>query len=266
MSLCKIASRFAGSALSIFVLTAQAAWAGSYVTPANWDNYLSSQGQPANWADMVRGLASAGTGVPPDTATANSALSTHQQQGGSTLDLIAPIGWVDSGKDAAAVASLIQSFDAYGSASAEQTLASQIVTLQSQYKGGALYWQIGNEINSSVMTQNLLAAKGITVSSNDADDPQSIPIYAEYIFAPSVEAIRQASTQLYGSKNKINVMLGTIGNARETTAQSWLNQLMNYRIQGTFAHSLAGTRVAGLITIVALQYTTTSDDIGSGNH
>jgi hypothetical protein len=256
---------FAASSI-IAVCSAQPVLAATYVTPAVWTNYVSAQGQPTAWGDVVRGLASGGNQTPLSASTATSAQIQHVQQGGNALDLIVPIGWVDSGRDPSTVSGLIQGFDAHGSASAEQDLANQVTALQTQYTGGVLYWQLANEINSSVMTQNLLAAKGIAVGSDDHDDTRSIPVYAEYIFAPSVEAIQQASARLYGNKKKINIVLGTIANARGKAAQAWLDQLLNYRIKGTFAPSLTNTRVADNFSIIALNYTATSDDTGSGGH
>jgi hypothetical protein len=172
--------------------------------------------------------------------------------------VIIPLGWVASGKDQAKVARLVSDLKSQG-AQMRQQLTAQILEVERNYKAGRVYWQVGNEINSRHLTESLSAALG-QPAGPEFDDPQTIPMYAEYIFAPTVAALEDASRQLGGDKRRVKIILGTIANAHRPSSQAWLDQLMNYRLKGVLEPSLAGTRVADHVSIIAVHYVATADD------
>ena len=86
------------------------------------------------------------------------------------------------------------------------------------------------------------------------NDPAIIPLYVEYLLAPTVEAIYTLKNDKSISANKINIMLGTLANSRSERAQAWLKQLLEYKIKGTYAPSLSGKVVSDLVGVIAIHY------------
>lgn len=81
-----------------------------------------------------------------------------------------------------------------------------------------------------------------------------IPLYVEYLLAPTVEAIDAASRELYGAPGRIPILLGSLANARSPAAHQWLDKLLNYKIDGRYAPALAGKHVYELVDILAIHY------------
>jgi hypothetical protein len=123
-------------------------------------------------------------------------------------------------------------------------------------------WQVGNEINSRHFSETMRAWAGAPECIDNSEsgvagcrnDPFYIPLYVEYLLAPSVEAIDQASTAVYGSPGEIRIALGSIANASAPAAHEWLAELLEYEVQGTFAPSLAGRKVYELVHLVTTHY------------
>lgn len=120
-----------------------------------------------------------------------------------------------------------------------------------------IFWQMGNEISSPAYSHLLNLWAGNQVPCNGEGcgyDPFVIPLYAEYYFAPSVQGVNEASMELYGSKDSITIILGSLTNAGSNVAFQWLDSLMNYTIVGTYAPDLAGKKVYELIDIISIHY------------
>ncbi|MFQ5644815.1 MAG: hypothetical protein ACE5FQ_14115 [Thiogranum sp.] len=157
-----------------------------------------------------------------------------------------------------------------------------------------VYWQVGNEINSRHYSLSLHTWAGDELGEKRSSDgeqarpgPQRrrafdgdraarggmrpggkrqrrsggtrnddfiIGYYVEYFLAPTVEAINRASKDVYGSPHKVNIVLGSLAGSRSTGARSWLDKLLDYRVKGTYAGSLAGRRVSELVDIIAIHY------------
>jgi hypothetical protein len=117
---------------------------------------------------------------------------------------------------------------------------------------------VGNEINSRSMARSLGAAGGVMAAGHD--DPALIPLYAELLFAPAVEVLRGAGKDLYSDPRRIRIVLGSIANIHREVSREWLRTLLAYRIEGTYAPTLAGQRVADLVSVVSVHYAATADD------
>ena len=120
-----------------------------------------------------------------------------------------------------------------------------------------IFWQMGNEISSPAYSRllNLWAENPVPCGGEGCNyDSFVIPLYAEYFFAPSVQGVNEASMQLYGSKDSIPIILGSLTNAGSNVAFQWLDSLMNYTIVGTYAPELAGRKVYELIDIISIHY------------
>ncbi len=85
-------------------------------------------------------------------------------------------------------------------------------------------------------------------------DTSIIPEYAEYFLAPTVEALDEASTQVFGAPGNIHVVLGSLARTRSRAARDWLDELLRYQVRGDFAPRLAGKRVNELVDVVAIHY------------
>lgn len=110
--------------------------------------------------------------------------------------------------------------------------------------GHALYWQIGNEINAASYLSNIRLYFG-------DDSLQIIPVYVEYFLAPTLAAIQEAEAQ--GGAD-IHVALGSIAGFSNDRAVTFVNDLLNYSIQGDMAASLAGRKVHELIDLLTVHY------------
>lgn len=118
-----------------------------------------------------------------------------------------------------------------------------------------VYWQIGNEISSPSYSKTIRYWQGQPYGTGKNYDSFIIPYYVEYYLAPTVEAIDRASLEAYGEVGKIKICLGSLTNARSTSAQIFLDELLNYEIVGTYSPSLAGKKVSDLINIITIHYT-----------
>lgn len=91
-------------------------------------------------------------------------------------------------------------------------------------------------------------------SGGTPNDAAVIPLYVEYLLAPTVEALDGASRELYGAPGRIPIVLGSLANARSAAASQWLDQLLNYKVEGRFAPSLKGKHVYELVDTIAIHY------------
>lgn len=123
-----------------------------------------------------------------------------------------------------------------------QSLAKQIATVVPTDR--KLYWQIGNEINADSYTQNIQLYFGDNTI-------QTIPVYVEYFLAPTLQAFQAAATE---TGLPVDVALGSISNFSGTNSQQFLDDLLNYQIQGDYAPELTGKYVHELINLITIHY------------
>jgi hypothetical protein len=125
-------------------------------------------------------------------------------------------------------------------------------------EGGHVTIQLGNEItklSTSAEVRDWAAANGTMLPGDpQVRDPEVIPYYVEYYFAPSAEAIMQASLDYYGDAERLPIVLGSIGNSWNRESIAWLGELLSYQIEGQYAPSLAGVQVSDLVDIITLHY------------
>lgn len=104
-----------------------------------------------------------------------------------------------------------------------------------------IIWEIGNEINAHRVSW--------------VGQPDLARRYVEHSFAPTVDAIRRASRDIYGSDDRIPIMQGSIANGSAADAQAWLHMVLDTQIRGDIAAAdLAGKRVIDLIDYLAVHY------------
>jgi hypothetical protein len=242
------------------------------VTPANaleipWAAYFVSQDKPAPWAQTVRGLGRGKTGVAliEESEQINvgpgSEFARLEEQVKDVItsrDMIIPVGGLRAAKEQDEVNAFMNMIKRDGGKRWKEVVLTQAVRFAKLPHGyERIYWQVGNEINSKAYgtTLNRWAGKGV---ASGFDDSYIIPLYVEYFLAPTVEALRSASLQVTGSKDKIQVLLGPIANAARPSSRKWLDDLLNYRIRGDFATTLAGERVADAVNMIGIHYVVTS--------
>lgn len=117
-------------------------------------------------------------------------------------------------------------------------------------EGAVFYWQIGNEINASSYTRNAVLYFDNETGglSNEAFE---LKVYVEYFLAPTLQALAEAEVT---TNAKIKAALGSVSAFSAPDSQVFLNDLLNYTIEGTFASALSGRRVYEVIDLITIQY------------
>lgn len=146
-----------------------------------------------------------------------------------------------------------------GVATWQEAVALQVSSLANLNSGtGKIYYQLGNEITVESMSEalrNWASSRTVDIAGQaQAYDPYSIPFYVEYYLAPTVSAARKASQQIYGDPNRVQIILGSLGDGGTTEAKSWLDKLLNYEAEGTFANDMAGVKVYDMVQTVSVHY------------
>ena len=243
---------------------------GQNLTSAPWYEYIGSHYDAEPWAGWVRDYTHF-------TATGSYMLDTNLTEG--QLDTVIANSLVNKlytdmltlpthydatlqasqlGRELPGVNLYMSRIEADSGAMWRELCKLQAIKLTELPDGkNRIFWQIGNEISSPTYSRllNLRAGNSVPCNGNGCDyDPFIIPVYAEYYFAPSVQGINEASMQLYGSNDSINIILGSLTNAGGNAAFNWLESLLNYTIEGTYAPGLTGKKVYELVDIVSIHY------------
>ena len=116
-----------------------------------------------------------------------------------------------------------------------------------------VYWQIGNEISATSYSTNIHEWAGDGIPASDSD-VTIIPIFVEYFLAPGVEGIERASEEVFGEKEKIHLMLGSVVNINDERKQDFIDAILDYKIQGTYAPTLHNKTVAEVINSISIHY------------
>ncbi len=125
-----------------------------------------------------------------------------------------------------------------------------VSALRTQTNDHKLYWHIGNEINSKHFGETM-------GDTGHAFDTSMIPDFAEYFVAPTVQALNEVSLE---ADTEVFTVLGSIVSGHNENSRAWLDELLNYEIQGNYAPDLAGKKVYEVIDYVSFHYT-----IGANN-
>ena len=126
--------------------------------------------------------------------------------------------------------------------------AREVVTAQPD--GSTIYWQVGNEINADSYKENVSLYFDEDTQGLSIED-FTIQVYVEYFFAPTAQAFREAEAD---TGQDVAIALGSIAGISAQTEQDYLDNLLSYEIQGTFAPDLAGMQVAELTDLITLHY------------
>ena len=215
-----------------------------------WLSYTGSNGGTPSWAGWSRGT---GRGKTGDPAQLSALLIETGDKLSKVSSLLMPLGGIDAGRNAPEVGAYLNAIKADGARAWKATITRQAAAVAGlPSKTQNVTWQIGNEINGERISANLLGK-----DQNRASDPKTIPVYVEAYLAPSVEAIRQASLEKFASDDRIRIMLGSVANASGEASRAWLDQLLSYRVVGTYAPSLSGKSVAELVDLISIHYLVT---------
>jgi hypothetical protein len=236
-----------------------------------WTSYFGSQDGEKPWARTVRGVGRGKTGI----AVLNVDRSFNMEQGSEfalleedvkklidTHDVIVPIGGLDGARDQKTVDRFMEMMKRDGGKLWKEVVYRQAVHFAKVPKSSQrLYWQVGNEINSKHYTEAMhnWMRTSAPVKRN-FDDNFVLPLYVEYYFAPTIEALQKASRDAFGAEGRIQIVLGTIAGAFRLSSRQWLDDLLSYKIRGDFAESLTNKRVSDLVDVIAIHYLVTHDD------
>lgn len=229
-----------------------------------WTSFLGSHsttGVPESWAGSLRSVGLNSTGRTtsynaPYNQTISNLISTQQKS------VLVQVGGLQSSKRLNEALDFLNGIKNDGGKQWKDIVYKQALTLAKMPNGpDQVYWQVGNEINSKdhSLAFHTFFKDGLT-SRPFPNDEFVIAGYAEYYLAPTVEALRKASRDSLASDNRIRIALGSIANFSNPSAMDWLSKLLDYRIRGDFAPSLAGKQVKDLVNIVTIHYLITTDD------
>ena len=268
------------------------------VVSSSWQDYVSAQDEEVVWANTVRGVIRGKSGMAALQRSAGETydfqpLLQSLATVTDTKDLILPVGGLGSGRRQDLVDNYIRMIRFDNGERWRRLVLEQTTAVAARFLQRDVYWQIGNEINSwhYGATMSSWADSDETVIGDPLedihrmkwDDPDErtqrkeerkqsrnllkklkrnnsdvIPLYVEYFLAPTAQAIIEAREHKPEYGSRIKIILGTIANSHSARAQSWLDNLLNYRIRGEFAAQLAGRRVSDVVDIIALHYMVSS--------
>ncbi|MFQ5642243.1 MAG: hypothetical protein ACE5FQ_00940 [Thiogranum sp.] len=215
---------------------------GSAATGYPWTAYVSAndaQSSPPVWSGTIRNQ--------PIESVMGTLLQTHNailvDHPGESLNLDQLADYFDTVSADAALAHK----------AAVKLRARAILDTQRQLGNGKrVFWQMDNEINKEPYSTAYGEWRTGGSYSGFQNDPAFIPQYVEYYLAPTAEAIREAEAEYGGD---IPIMLGSLGTGNNGNSRNWYRDLLNYTVDGTFAPTLAGKKVADIVEHLSYHYT-----------
>ena len=225
-----------------------------------WTSYAGSHYLAASWAGVVRDHK---YGIEYDSSSHSypyTELDTSTQSTISGIlsghDAIFLIGGFGSGRGKDQVADYMNSIESDSGASWRQSVQNRVIELDHLNTGrNKLVIQVGNEITSDKPSENLHLWKG-DGKPGKFFDPETIPWYVEYYLAPTVSGLRSAGPSLLSG---VEVALGSMTVYSNSNAEPFLDSLLNYQIQGTYAPELSGKKVSDIVDIITLHYFMSSE-------
>ncbi len=212
---------------------------------SSWSSYLSTSGNYTSspWAGTIRNRIS-------ETEPANVLLRTN-------ILLVESQG-LESARQQSEVDAYMKAFLADGGTSWQESMYSRTIDLINEQKKSSktFSWQIGNEINSIHFKDAFNTWSAANPTKKLAGDP-IIPYFVEYYLAPSIEGIHRAEAEMGVD---VPVALGSIAGAYNPNNRKWLDDILSYKIMGTYAPTLAGKKVSEIIEIITIHYLVSSDD------
>lgn len=248
-----------------FLLIAFQLKAQPSTTIHNWTKYCGwhySNGTTPGWAGWAREYAkdkfglfiSDTTTYQIDTVALQNSYNILESVD-TSIDLLQLEGGLASARDTTKVINFMSMIEADSAVKWKNIVFTQSKKLtQLPDAENRVFWQIGNEITSPAYSKTIRYWQGQPYFNGYNFDNFIIPYYVENYLAPTVEAIDAASLDVYGQTGKIKICLGSLTNAHNPMAQTFLNALLNYQIVGTNAPSLAGLKVYDLIHLITIHY------------
>ena len=124
---------------------------------------------------------------------------------------------------------------------------------------GRIFFQWGDDITSrrlgAATNRNLHSTTpraSSTGGRRGRDD--TVEAYVEYYFAPAVEAVRLASSEVYKDPARIPVLMGSALRPSDPINRAWLIRALDSTIAGEIALSLKGRTVCELVDYITLDY------------
>ncbi len=123
-----------------------------------------------------------------------------------------------------------------------------------------LFFQWGDDINlqglgtsPDVKIIQAVPRHGLTYKKN-ANRPEDAVAYAENYFAPAVEALHKASSDVFGEPLRIPVLIGSCSRAGVEANRDWFRSVLDHSITGEFAPSLKGQKVIDLVDYLTVNH------------
>lgn len=212
---------------------------------SSWSSYLSTSGNYTSspWAGTIRNRIS-------ETEPANVLLHANI--------LMVESQGLESARQQSEVDAYMKAFIADKGVSWREGMYSRTISLISEQKKSSrtFSWQIGNEINSIHFRDAFNTWSAANPTKKLSGDP-IIPYFVEYYLAPSIEGIHRAEAEMGVD---VPVALGSIAGAYNPNNRKWLDDILSYKITGTYAPTLAGKKVSDIIEIATIHYLVSSDD------
>ncbi len=113
-----------------------------------------------------------------------------------------------------------------------------------------IYWEIGNEVNSS----HRFSLRDLTDGEHVSGHPEHAKDYVEFYLAPSVEALRTAAQEVYGDPERVKILMGSVSGILKEENQEFLDIILESTIEGTHAPTLAGKKVSDVVDAAVVHY------------
>jgi hypothetical protein len=198
----------------------------------------------------------------PDSARRESELTRRLREVAGKHVLVMPIGGLAGARDAAQAAEFLNGVEADGGVAWKEDIRRRAEAIRPVIEEALdINLQVGNEINSHYWGTSVSAWKGYARSLPN-NSHEIIPVYVEYFLAPAVEALREFDWGSDASAAKVSIVLGSVANAANPRSRDWLGNLLDYRIGGQYASSLAGLRVADVVDFISIHYLVTASESG----
>ena len=123
-----------------------------------------------------------------------------------------------------------------------------------------LFFQWGDDINSralgtspDIRSLQVTLRHGTSVARG-ANNPADATAYAENYFAPAVEAVRRASTDVFGDERRIPVLIGSCARVGVDANREWFRSVLDHVITSDLAPTLKGKRVIDLVDYLTVSH------------
>ena len=118
-----------------------------------------------------------------------------------------------------------------------------------------LLWQLGNEINNPNFCNVQPLDTPIEPPWPEFNTPQQREAYVQKFFGPVCEALQDASREVYGSYDAVQIVMGSVANGASAGSRQWLDDLMNSQINSPGCLRLNGTYVKDHVDYISIHYT-----------